>query len=282
MTSAPVDPASFARGLPSAGDPGAEAFCREVASELRSVQDQICQGLLALEQAQGGQAGFREDTWDRPGGGGGRSRVLEEGALFERAGVNFSEVFGNLDPKFARALSGTSESFYATGVSLVLHPRNPYVPTVHANFRHLRQGDRAWFGGGADLTPYYYDPRDRTDFHRVWQEVCERHRDVANYARFSRWCDRYFYLEHRQERRGVGGIFFDHLQVGGAQLEQRDAVWSFVRAAAHSFLKAYVPIVQRHADRSYGHPQREWQAWRRGRYVEFNLVYDRGHQLTFG
>jgi coproporphyrinogen III oxidase len=269
-----VDPQS--PEIPAAHDPGATHFCARVVDELKSVQDQICAGLRELECQAGSSSDFREDAWKRPGGGGGRSRVLENGRVFERAGVNFSEVYGQLEDGFAQALPGRAPSFYATGVSLVLHPQNPFVPTVHANFRHIRQGERAWFGGGADLTPYYFDRQDKDSFHQVWRESCARHPEVADYDRFSQWCDRYFYLEHRGERRGVGGIFFDDLQVGGDELSRRDSTWEFVKDAAHSFLQAYVPIVARHHQRPYGEAQREWQEWRRGRYVEFNLVYDRG------
>src|SRR5438876_730458 len=173
----------------------------------RDLQDRICDGLAALD----GQP-FREDQWDRPGGGGGRSRVLMEGHVFEKAGVNFSEVFGQMSPEFAAQVPGEGRDFTAAGISLVLHPRNPLVPTVHANWRYLTKGDRQWFGGGADLTPYYPFREDVIHFHKVWQRTCARHAPLIDHARFKRWCDDYFFLPHRGEARGVGGIFFDNLE----------------------------------------------------------------------
>ena len=179
----------------------------EVAQYFRSLQDRICAGLEEID----GQR-FREDSWERPGGGGGRSRVLTDAGIFEKAGVNFSEVFGQMSPEFARQLPGEGLDFRATGVSLVLHPRNPFVPTVHANFRHIIKGDRSWFGGGADLTPYYPFREDVIHFHKTWQAVCMRHPAPVDYAKFKKDCDEYFYLPHRQEPRGIGGIFFDYLE----------------------------------------------------------------------
>ncbi|MBM3995393.1 MAG: oxygen-dependent coproporphyrinogen oxidase [Planctomycetes bacterium] len=232
----------------------------------RSLQDRICAGLVQAD----GQAQFREDTWTRPGGGGGRSRVMVDGGVFEKAGVNFSEVFGQMSPEFAKSLPGEGLDFSATGVSLVLHPRNPKIPTVHANFRFLVKGDRAWFGGGADLTPYYPYREDVIHFHKTWKAVCTRHPAPVDYAKFKKWCDEYFYLSHRQEPRGVGGIFFDYLE------GDVDAVFRFVRDCGDAFLDAYVPIVQRRKNESYTEAERQFQEFRRGRYVEFNLIYDRG------
>jgi coproporphyrinogen III oxidase len=231
----------------------------------RNLQVRITDGLAAVDGSS-----FREDTWDRPGGGGGRSRVLAEGGVFEKAGVNFSEVFGELTPEFARQLPGDGLTFSATGVSLVLHPRNPHVPTVHANFRYLCHGSRAWFGGGADLTPFYPVREDVVAFHRVWRDVCLRHPTVADYPRMKRDCDEYFYLKHRQEPRGIGGIFFDYLE------GDPEATFAFVRDAGDAFLESYLPIVARRKDTPYGDRERRFQLYRRGRYVEFNLIYDRG------
>ncbi|MGL4420449.1 MAG: oxygen-dependent coproporphyrinogen oxidase [Gemmataceae bacterium] len=234
------------------------------AAELfRQMQDTIMEGLETLD---GGT--FREDRWDRPEGGGGRSRVLSEGNVFEKAGVNFSEVFGTLDPNFAKQLPGDGLEFYATGVSLVLHPRNPHIPTVHANFRYLQRGSLAWFGGGADLTPYYPVLEDVQHFHRTWQSVCQAHGNVVDYAQLKAECDRYFYLPHRNEARGVGGIFFDNL------LKPR--AFEFVAACGAAFLPSYLPIVERRQGTPYSAAERRFQEYRRGRYVEFNLVYDRG------
>lgn len=232
----------------------------------RSLQDRITEGLERVD----GSGKFREDTWERPGGGGGRSRVMVEGGVFEKAGVNFSEVFGEMSEEFAKQVPGSGRQFTATGVSLVLHPRNPLVPTVHANFRFLTKGDRSWFGGGADLTPYYPFREDVIAFHRTWKRVCDRHSAVANYQAMKEECDRYFFLAHRNEPRGVGGIFFDYLE---GDLEQ---IFAFVRDAGDAFLDSYVPIVERRKALPYTEAQRRFQLVRRGRYVEFNLLYDRG------
>jgi coproporphyrinogen III oxidase len=227
----------------------------------RDLQDRICAGVSEVD----GQS-FREDAWDRPGGGGGRTRVLEGGGVFEKAGVNWSLVHGEMSADFATQVPGEGRAFVATGVSLVLHPKNPMTPTVHANFRFLKKGDKQWFGGGADLTPYYPFREDVIHFHRVWKDVCARHPAPVDHAKFKKWCDEYFYLPHRQEARGVGGIFFDYL----------DGIFPFVRDAGDGFLSAYLPIVRRRKDLAYGERERAWQEYRRGRYVEFNLIYDRG------
>ncbi|MGL4554105.1 MAG: oxygen-dependent coproporphyrinogen oxidase [Gemmataceae bacterium] len=235
------------------------------ADYFRSLQDRIVAALEGLD----GQR-FREDAWDRPGGGGGRSRVLTEGGVFEKAGVNFSDVHGEMSDDFAKQVPGEGKAFSACGVSLVLHPRNPMVPTVHANFRFLTKGDRAWFGGGADLTPFYPRREDVVHFHRTWRDVCQAHPAVADHGRLKAWCDEYFFLPHRGEARGVGGIFFDYL---GDDLER---TFDFVRAAGDAFVGSYAPIVGRRRDEPYTPGQKEFQEYRRGRYVEFNLVYDRG------
>jgi coproporphyrinogen III oxidase len=239
---------------------------RRAVEFFRGLQDRICAG---LEAADGGR--FREDAWDRPGGGGGRTRVLADSTVFEKAGVNFSEVFGEFPPEFAKSLPGDGLAFTATGVSLVLHPRSPLVPTVHANFRMLTHGSRAWFGGGADLTPYYPFREDVVHFHRTWKAVCDAHAPLADHAKMKTDCDAYFHLPHRGEARGVGGIFFDYF--GGDDLER---AFAFVRDAAERFLPSYVPIVERRKALTWTPEQRWFQEVRRGRYVEFNLIYDRG------
>lgn len=246
-----------------------------VVALMQQLQESICSELEAIEAACGSSLRFGRDRWERPGGGGGLTRVIADAAFLERGGVNVSEVHGELDPAFADKLPGDGTRFFATGVSLVLHPQNPHVPTVHANFRHIQRGNTAWFGGGADLTPYYYHQQDRDEFHAVWKTVCDRHPGVADYTRFAAHCDRYFYLPHRQERRGVGGIFFDNVVVGGddAHAEQ---VFAFVRDAGEAFVSSYLPIVKRHIDTPHTPEQRAWQELRRGRYVEFNLLHDRG------
>ena len=235
------------------------------AAFFRHLQDRI---VAALEQIDGQH--FREDVWDREGGGGGRTRVLAEGNVFEKAGVNFSDVRGQMSEEFAKQVPGEGRDFTACGISLVLHPRSPMVPTVHANFRFLTKGDRQWFGGGADLTPYYPIREDMIHFHRVWRDVCRKHEPRSDYARFKTWCDEYFYLPHRQEPRGVGGIFFDYLE------SEFEPLFAFVRDAGDAFLDAYLPIVRRRKDEAYGQRERDFQEYRRGRYVEFNLLYDRG------
>jgi coproporphyrinogen III oxidase len=228
------------------------------------LQTQICD---ALEAEDGGR--FQSDRWSRPGGGGGLTRILVDGGVFEKAGVNFSAVHGVLKPEFAATLPGDGFDFFACGVSLVLHPKNPRVPTTHANFRCLRRGAALWFGGGSDLTPYYPEREDVVHFHRTWKTVCDRH-DATFYPRFKKWCDEYFYLPHRGETRGVGGIFFDQLT----------GPFAFVRDAGEAFLEAYLPIVRRRRSDGWGERERQFQLQRRGRYVEFNLLYDRG--TTFG
>lgn len=242
-----------------------DGLAEEASERVRSLQRDIC---AAIERADG-QACFRFDSWQRPGGGGGLTGILSDGAVFEKAGVNTSVVHGELTPEMQAALPGDGERFFATGVSLVLHPKNPYVPTTHANFRFLRRGRTAWFGGGADLTPYYPFVEDAAHFHQQLAAACDRH-DPDFYPRFKAWCDDYFFLRHRQETRGVGGIFFDYLQ---ADLPTEQSFW---RDAGAAFLSAYLPIVERRKDTPFGDRQRHFQLYRRGRYVEFNLLYDRG------
>lgn len=240
---------------------------------LRGLQDRIC---AAIEQVDGG-ARFVEDAWQREAGGGGRTRVLRNGAVFEQGGVNFSRVHGTQLPPSATAhrpdLAGGS--FIATGVSLVLHPNNPHVPTTHANVRYFEASKEGvepvwWFGGGFDLTPFYPVDEDVTHWHTVARDLCEPY-GMDVYPRYKRWCDDYFYLKHRDETRGVGGLFFDDLNEGGF-----GRCFDFTRAVGEGFLDAYLPIVRRRMDTPYGEREREFQLYRRGRYVEFNLVYDRG------
>jgi len=231
---------------------------------------------VARAEEDGGD-GFREDAWERPEGGGGRSRVLEDGPVFEKAGINFSHVHGANMPKSATAhrpeLAG--RSFQAMGVSLVIHPRNPHVPTSHANVRFFiaEKPDAEpvwWFGGGFDLTPYYGVDEDAVHWHRTAEAACRTFGDDV-YPRFKNWCDEYFFLKHRNEPRGVGGLFFDDLNAWGFE-----RTFAFMRSVGDHYLPAYLPIVQRRRADPYGEREREFQLYRRGRYVEFNLVYDRG------
>jgi coproporphyrinogen III oxidase len=249
----------------------------EVKSYLLGVQASICQKLEKLD----GQEQFMVDDWTRSGesslGGGGKTCVLSNGAVFEQAGVNFSHVTGNKLPGSATAhrpeLAGAS--FEAMGVSLVIHPKNPYVPTTHANFRLFCATPAGkdpvwWFGGGYDLTPYYGFKEDCQYFHQVAKAACDK-TDRSLYPEFKRWADDYFYLKHRQEARGVGGIFFDDFN-----RFDFDTSFAFLRDVGDTFIEAYVPIVERRNDTAYGERERDFQLYRRGRYVEFNLIYDRG------
>jgi coproporphyrinogen III oxidase len=220
-----------------------------------------------------GSGRFAVDVWQRPGGGGGVTAVMADGALFERGGVNRSAVWGEFDDAALKRMGGDERRFFATGVSLVLHPHSPMVPTAHANFRYFERGGDAWFGGGSDLTPSYPFEEDARHFHRTWKAVCDRHR-VADYGRFKDWCDDYFFLPHRGEMRGVGGIFFDDLR---ADAEES---FAFVRDCADAFVGSYEPIVARRRAEPWGERERAFQLYRRGRYVEFNLIYDRG--TSFG
>lgn len=262
---------------------------QRMAAMVRQVQDEICG---AIEQLDGGR--FQEDTWQRPDlpgsgtagghGGGGRARVLQAGHLVEKGGVNVSVVHGTLAEAAARAMRGAhaltgpaagERRFFATGISLVLHPLNPHAPTAHANYRYFELGPEEapvawWFGGGADLTPCYLYEDDVRHFHQVLADACDRH-DPAFYPRFKRACDEYFAIPHRGEARGVGGIFFDDLHD-----RDPDALLAFVTDCARSFLPAWLPLLQKRHATPFTAEEQRWQRIRRGRYVEFNLVYDRG------
>ncbi len=230
----------------------------------------------AIERLDGGSQ-FTEDVWtfdDRDAApeksGGGKTRVLAHGTIFEKAGVNFSSVRSPLSATLATRLQVPPQRISATGISLVLHPESPMIPTVHMNLRYLELGDgRAWFGGGSDLTPYYFFEEDARHFHRVLREACDRH-DHTWYPRFKTWCDEYFYLPHRHEARGIGGLFFDDLSA------DPERTFAFVQDVGTSFLPAYLPIVERRRTEKWGAEERRWQELRRGRYVEFNLLHDRG------
>ena len=259
MTAVPVQPA----GMDVAA----------VRTYLTALQERVAARLAAFDGRQ-----FRVDTWQRPQGGGGISRVIEDGAVFERGAVNFSHVTGATLPPSATAahpdLAG--RNWEALGVSLVLHPRNPYVPTVHLNVRFFAAHSSAsqpsvwWFGGGMDLTPYYGFQEDAVHFHRACRAALAPYGNDC-YARYKRWCDEYFYIKHRSEPRGIGGIFFDDLNAPDFA-----TCFDLQRSVGDAFLDAYTPIVERRVDRAYTEHEREWQAYRRGRYVEFNLVWDRG------
>ncbi|MBI4418825.1 MAG: oxygen-dependent coproporphyrinogen oxidase [Ignavibacteriales bacterium] len=232
----------------------------------RSLQDSIC---TSLEQADG-NGRFHEDIWKHESGGGGATRTIQEGGVFEKGGVSTSAVRGSLTGVLATRLEVSPQAFFAAGISLVLHPLSPMMPTVHTNFRYLEleNGD-FWFGGGADLTPYYLFDEDAIHFHQTWKQACDIH-DSALYARFKAGCDEYFFLRHRGEARGIGGIFFDYLRGDFSRN------FDLVKTCGNAFTKSYLPIVERRRREPWGDRERNWQLHRRGRYVEFNLIYDRG------
>ncbi|PUZ24468.1 coproporphyrinogen oxidase [Chitinophaga costaii] len=243
---------------------------------IHSLQDRICAAFEEID----GQAAFREDAWERPGGGGGKTRVIADGKVFEKGGVSTSVVHGELPEAMARQFNVTDSNFLAAGISLVMHPLNPFVPTVHANFRYFELYDAngllkdSWFGGGADLTPYYLDEGDGIHFHQTFKNACDPF-GTALYPKYKQACDEYFINKHRgNEARGIGGIFFDYLRPNDTTDAQ--ARLAFSKANGEAFLEAYLPIVQRTKDKVYTQAHRNWQAYRRGRYVEFNLIHDRG------
>ncbi len=242
---------------------------------IQELQDRITSKLEEVD----GKAKFQQDFWDRPEGGGGRTRVIENGGVFEKGGVNISKVFGPL-PESMQGYFGVEQAdFFACGLSLVLHPLNPMVPTVHANWRYFEMYDKQgkvldrWFGGGQDLTPYYLFEEDARHFHTICKRACDAHHPDF-YADYKKKCDEYFWNAHRDEARGLGGLFFDHCR--GDQRMSMEQWYDFVTGVGDSFLEAYLPIVQKRKDLPYSPRQRDWQEIRRGRYVEFNLVHDKG------
>jgi coproporphyrinogen III oxidase len=244
-------------------------------SYIRELQNIITSRLEDLD----GKAKFKEDRWDRPEGGGGHTRVIENGNVFEKGGVNISEVHGKLPESMQQYFGVNDADFFACGLSLVLHPKNPFVPTVHANWRYFElynaDGEivTQWFGGGQDLTPYYLFEEDARHFHQVCKQACDRH-SPQFYTKFKKRCDEYFHNSHRDEARGIGGLFFDYLKETGEMTMQQ--WYEFVSDVSDSFLEAYVPIVEKRMHMPYNKHNRDWQEIRRGRYVEFNLVHDKG------
>ncbi len=242
----------------------------EIKLAFENIQDRICQG---LEEADG-SGKFVEDRWSRDGGGGGRSRVLSGGDVIEKGGVNFSAVYGKTPQKILEALKLEDADFYATGVSIVLHPHNPWVPIIHMNIRYFEMSDGTyWFGGGIDLTPHYIDRDDAHFFHSALKDTCDRF-DLTYYPKFKVWADNYFYLSHREETRGIGGIFFDRL--AGTSAEEKQSIFDFTCAVGETFVPTYSTLMERNKDRDYSDDHKNWQYLRRGRYVEFNLVHDKG------
>ncbi len=258
-----------------------------------SLQDEICQGLEKID----GKGLFKEESWRRPEGGGGRSRVMNEGEIFEQGGVNFSEVEGKeLPPSIINQRpEAKGHPWYATGTSMVLHPKSPYIPTVHLNYRYFEAGPVWWFGGGADLTPFYPYLSDTRHFHRTLKEACDSIKPELHTI-FKPWCDEYFFLKHRNETRGVGGIFFDYQDGSGKLYKGQnlngsaakvakevgeipmswDELFSLAKACGQAFLPSYLPIIEKRKGQKFSSRERDFQLYRRGRYVEFNLVWDRG------
>lgn len=242
---------------------------------IQNLQDTICNKLEEIDQ----KAKFQEDLWQREGGGGGRTRVIENGNVFEKGGVNISKVYGELPKAMQDYFKVEDVNFFACGLSLVLHPKNPFTPTVHANWRYFEMYDKegnvvkSWFGGGQDLTPYYLFEEDAIHFHTISKNACDKHNSEF-YPKYKKQCDEYFWNTHRNESRGIGGLFFDYLQPNDEMSSEK---WfNFVTEIGDSFLEAYVPIVEKRKDIPYTDENRKWQEIRRGRYVEFNLIHDKG------
>ena len=242
----------------------------EIKAWLMSLQDDICQQLEAAD----GVGQFKEDAWKRPGGGGGRTRIFE-GKHIEKGGVNFSAVHGDMPEKISTALKieGNAQ-FFATGVSIVLHPRNPHVPIIHMNVRYFEMSTgKWWFGGGIDLTPHYVVKKDAQFFHQHLKDACDRH-DEAFYPKFKTWADDYFYIKHRKETRGIGGIFYDRLSTQDDYTKEDR--FAFTKDIGNTFCKIYIPLLHENKEKLFTEDQKTWQFLRRGRYVEFNLVWDKG------
>ena len=242
-----------------------------IAEWFKGLQDRICEGLEKMD----GIACFEEDLWQRPGGGGGRTRVIRNGDVLEKGGVNFSAVHGQLPEKIRNALKLPNEcDFFASGVSIVLHPVSPMIPIIHMNVRYFEMSEGTWwFGGGIDVTPHYVIPEDARHFHMQLASVCNRH-DIDYYPKFKKWADDYFYIKHRNETRGIGGIFFDRLSDNGKH--DKESRFRFVQDVGEAFVPVFLHLVKNHRDEPYGDAEKKWQMLRRSRYVEFNLVYDKG------
>jgi coproporphyrinogen III oxidase len=243
----------------------------EIAKAYQTIQDEICTGLELAD----GLGKFEEEIWERDGGGGGRTRILQNGAVLEKGGVNFSAVHGKLPEPIKKAFGVTEEDFFATGVSIVMHPNNPWVPIIHMNIRYFELSEEVrWFGGGIDLTPHYILSEDAQFFHQGLKDVCDRF-NKSFYQEFKTWADNYFYIKHREETRGIGGIFYDRLSPKTAGIGWED-VFSFSQAVGRSFLPLYTELIARNRGKAFTQDQKDWQYQRRSRYAEFNLVYDAG------
>ena len=243
----------------------------EIAAAYQTIQNEICAGLELAD----GLGKFQEEIWEREGGGGGRTRILQNGAIIEKGGVNFSAVYGKLPEPIKKAFGVSEEDFFATGISIVIHPNHPWVPIIHMNIRYFELSDEVcWFGGGIDLTPHYIISEDAQFFHQGLKNVCDSYNKTF-YQEFKTWADNYFYIKHREETRGVGGIFYDRLSPKTANIEW-DEIFEFSKALGRSFLPIYTELIARNRSKAFTQEQKEWQYQRRSRYAEFNLVYDAG------
>lgn len=242
-----------------------------IAQTYQAIQDEITKGLEDLD----GRATFQEEIWQREGGGGGRTRIIQNGDILEKGGVNFSAVHGKLPETIKRAFGVDEEDFFATGISIVIHPNNPWVPIIHMNVRYFELNEQVrWFGGGIDLTPHYVIEDDARFFHQMMKNVCDRHHHDF-YRDFKTWADNYFFIKHRQETRGVGGVFYDKLTPSKTGLTE-EGLFAFSCDLARTFVPTYTEIVERNRSKKFSAAEKDWQLLRRGRYVEFNLVYDSG------
>lgn len=243
----------------------------QIAEKYKEIQDEISQALEALD----GKAHFVEELWEREGGGGGRTRVIQHGNILEKGGVNFSAVHGKLPEQIKKAFGVEEDEFFATGVSIVIHPNNPWVPIIHMNIRYFELNEEVrWFGGGIDLTPHYVDEQDASYFHQELKRVCDQY-SAEFYPKFKDWADNYFFIKHREETRGIGGIFYDKLTPQKAGISDQE-IFDFSCDLGHLFPNVYSELVNRSRDKQFTEAEKNWQLLRRGRYVEFNLVYDAG------
>ncbi len=243
----------------------------EIAAAYQTIQDEICAGLELAD----GLGKFEEEIWEREGGGGGRTRILQHGAIIEKGGVNFSAVYGKLPEPIKKAFGVSEKDFFATGISIVIHPNHPWVPIIHMNIRYFELSEEVrWFGGGIDLTPHYIISEDAKFFHQGLKQVCDSYNKTF-YQEFKTWADNYFYIKHREETRGIGGIFYDRLSPKTANIDW-DEIFEFSKALGRSFLPIYTELIARNRSKAFTQEQKEWQYQRRSRYAEFNLVYDAG------
>lgn len=246
-------------------------FKRQVEEAYKQIQDEICKGLERVD----GASVFVEDLWERDGGGGGRTRVIQNGNILEKGGVNFSAVHGKLPPQIQKHFGVDEDEFFATGVSIVIHPNNPWVPIIHMNIRYFELNEQIrWFGGGIDLTPHYINEKDAHFFHKQLKDVCDKHHPQF-YPDFKTWADNYFFINHRNETRGIGGVFYDRLTPEKTQLSY-EQIFDFSCDLGRTFLPTYTHLIEQNRHKEFNQDHINWQKLRRGRYVEFNLVYDAG------